>query len=58
MNQKLLKGSKIIILDLETDQIGVSLDSVGDTVAFQLNDVQWSDLRSQHQLIKDTNCMF
>ncbi|MFT6102687.1 MAG: purine-binding chemotaxis protein CheW [Granulosicoccus sp.] len=36
---------RIIILEMGTDKVGVSVDSVADIICFQLEDVQWIDQR-------------
>jgi purine-binding chemotaxis protein CheW len=36
---------RIIILEMGTDKVGVSVDSVADIICFQLKDVQWIEQR-------------
>ena len=48
---KIAAKRRVIIFELGTDTIGVSVDSVADIINFQLEDVQWID---QRRLIKGT----
>lgn len=48
---KIAAKRRVLIFELGTDTIGVSVDSVADIINFQLEDVQWID---QHWLIKGT----
>jgi purine-binding chemotaxis protein CheW len=47
-------NKRIIIIDLGADQIGVSVDSVGDIISFELDDAEWRSQKSQRQIIKGT----
>ncbi|MFT5421407.1 MAG: purine-binding chemotaxis protein CheW [Candidatus Endobugula sp.] len=48
------KGKRIIVLDLGADQIGISVDSIGEIITFQSNQAQWTDQSEQNPLIKGT----
>ena len=49
-----LEDGRIIIFELGDEQLGISVDSVGDIIAFQSDHVEWSDQGGQFQLIKGT----
>ena len=49
-----LDKGRIIIFEMGKDQFGVSVDSVGDIVNFQSNQVEWSDQGGQFSLVKGT----
>ena len=49
-----VEKGRIIIFEMGKEQFGVSVDSVGDIIAFQSDHVEWSDQGGQFQLIKGT----
>ncbi len=49
-----LQEGRIIIFEMCGEQFGVSVDSVGDIITFQPDQVEWCDQGGQSPLIKGT----
>jgi len=45
---------KVLILELGEELVGVCVDSVGDIVSFESDQVQWSDTQSDSKIIRGT----
>jgi purine-binding chemotaxis protein CheW len=45
---------RVIILELETGKVGISIDSVGEIISFNASRAQWTSQSEQHQPIKGT----
>ena len=49
-----LDDQKVLVLELAEELVGVCVDSVGDIVSFESDQVQWSDTQSDSKIIRGT----